>query len=63
MVLWSLVILALIVAQIGLGYLGRDEPEFTAIHVPVGVFLFSLTSIVAMLAVMDEHAKSAQTPA
>ena len=58
MVIWSAVIFALIVTQIGLGYLGRDEPDAAAIHVPVGVFLFSLTSIVAMLSAMDEKAKA-----
>ena len=58
MVIWSAVIFALIVTQIGLGYLGRDEPDAAAIHVPVGVFLFSLTSIVAMLSAMDEKAKT-----
>jgi len=59
MVIWCAIILALTAAQIGLGYGGRDEPDVAAIHIPVGVFLFSLTSIVAMLAVMDERAKEA----
>lgn len=59
MVIWSVVILALVVAQIGLGYVGRTELDARAIHIPVGVFLFSLTSIVAMLSAMDEKAKDA----
>jgi hypothetical protein len=59
MVLWSVVTLVLVVAQIGLGYGGRDEPDVAAIHIPLGVFLFSLTSIVAMLSTMDEKAKEA----
>jgi hypothetical protein len=59
MVIWCAIVLALTVAQIGLGYGGRDEPDVAAIHIPVGVLLFSLTSIVAMLAVMDERAKEA----
>jgi hypothetical protein len=58
MVVWSAVIFALIVSQIGLGYLGRDESDAAAIHVPVGVFIFSLTSIVAMLSATDEKAKT-----
>ncbi|HUF54753.1 MAG TPA: hypothetical protein VMR52_13460 [Dehalococcoidia bacterium] len=59
MVIWSVVILALVVSQIGLGYVGREELDARAIHVPLGVFLFSLTSIVAMLSAMDERAKDA----
>ena len=59
MLIWSVVILALIIAQTGLGYVGRDELDAIAWHIPLGVFLFSLTSIVAMLAFMDERAKAA----
>jgi hypothetical protein len=58
MVAWSAVIVALITAQIGLGYLGRDEADAAAVHIPLGVFLFALASIVAMLAAMDEKAKT-----
>ncbi len=57
MVIWSAVILLLIVAQIGLGYGGRDSGDSAAVHIPVGVFLFALSSIVAMLSAMDERAK------
>ncbi|MEX0683692.1 MAG: hypothetical protein WD904_13265 [Dehalococcoidia bacterium] len=59
MVIWSALILVLIIAQTGLGYSGRDEPDIAALHIPLGVFIFSLTSIVAMLAGMDEKAKTA----
>jgi hypothetical protein len=59
MVIWSAAVLVLVVAQIGLGYSGRDEPEVVAIHIPVGVFLFSFTSIIAMLSAMDERAREA----
>ena len=58
MVIWSALVLLLIVAQIGLGYGSRDSGDSAAIHIPVGVFLFSLSSIIAMLAMMDERAKS-----
>ena len=58
MVIWSALVLLLIVAQIGLGYGSRDSGDSAAIHIPVGVFLFALSSIIAMLAMMDERAKS-----
>ena len=59
MVIWAALVLLLIVAQIGLGYGGRENLDSAAIHIPVGVFLFALSSIIAMLAMMDERAKSA----
>ena len=58
MVIWAALVLLLIVAQIGLGYGGRENLDSAAIHIPVGVFLFALSSIIAMLAMMDERAKS-----
>ena len=59
MVIWSAVILLLMVAQIGLVSGGDDNSgDAAAIHIPVGVFLFALSSIVAMLSVMDERAKT-----
>ncbi len=58
MVVWSAVVLLLIVGQIGLGYGGRTSGDSAAIHIPVGVFLFALSSIIAMLSAMDERAKS-----
>ena len=59
MVIWSALVFLLIVAQIGLGYGGRTSGDSAAIHIPVGVFLFSLSSIIAMLSAMDERAKTA----
>ena len=59
MVIWATLVLLLIVAQIGLGYGSRDSGDSAAIHIPLGVFLFSLSSIIAMLSAMDERAKSA----
>ncbi len=58
MVIWAAAVLLLIVAQIGLGYGSRDSGDSAAIHIPVGVFLFALSSIIAMLSAMDERAKS-----
>ena len=57
MVISSAVLVLLIVAQIGLGYGSRDNIDSAAIHIPVGVFLFALASIIAMLSMMDERAK------
>lgn len=39
----------LIVAQTGLGYAGRDEADAAAVHVPLGVLIFGLSSVVATL--------------
>ncbi|MCH7483617.1 MAG: hypothetical protein IIA90_00535 [Chloroflexi bacterium] len=58
MVIWSALVLLLIVAQIGLGYGGRENLDSAAIHIPVGVFLFALSSIIAMLSAIDERAKT-----
>ena len=58
MVIWSAILVLLIVAQIGLGYGSRENVDSAAIHIPVGVFLFALSSIIAMLSALDERAKS-----
>ncbi len=58
MVIWSVLVLLLIVTQIGLGYGSRDSGDAAAIHIPLGVFLFSLSSIIAMLSAIDERAKT-----
>ena len=58
MVIWSALVLLLIVAQIGLGYGSRTSGDSAAIHIPLGVFLFSLSSIISMLSAIDERAKS-----
>ena len=58
MVIWSGLVLLLIVTQIGLGDNIDKNDNYAAIHIPIGVFLFGLSSIVAMLAMMDERAKS-----
>ena len=58
LVISAAVVLLLIAAQIGLGYGSRDSGDAAAIHIPVGVFLFSLSSIIAMLSALDERAKT-----
>ena len=58
MVISSAILVLLIVAQIGLGYGSRDNVDSAAIHIPVGVFIFALASIIAMLSMIDERAKS-----
>jgi len=58
MVIWSVLVLLLIVTQIGLGYGSRDNVDSAAIHIPVGVFLFALSSIIAMLSAIDDRAKT-----
>jgi hypothetical protein len=39
----SLLLLVLVVAQLGLGYVGRESGEAAAWHVPNGVLIFGLT--------------------
>ena len=39
----------LVVAQTGLGYIGRDEANAAAVHVPLGVLIFGLSSVLATL--------------
>ncbi len=60
-VVWAAVILLVTVVQTALGDVNRSEhnADLVAIHIPLGVLLFSLSSIVAMLSVMDEGAKTA----
>ena len=58
MVIWSALVLLLVVAQIGLGDLGDENKDYSAIHIPVGVFLFALSSIIAMLSAIDDRAKT-----
>ncbi len=52
-VIWNLVLVALATAQIGLGYSAEDSSASAEIHMPLGVFMFGLGLIVAMLAFFD----------
>lgn len=53
--IWTAGLVALTVAQTGLGYTGRDNSDIAALHVPVGVLLFGLSMLVAMLAIIDNE--------
>lgn len=50
---WTSLLVVLIVAQTGLGYVGRDEPDAAAIHIPMGVLIFGLAMLVTVLAFFD----------
>lgn len=52
-VLWNVMLITLVVAQIGLGYGGRDSASSREIHMPLGVLIFGLGLITAMLAFFD----------
>jgi hypothetical protein len=45
----SVVLLLLIVAQLGLGYGGRDSTTAASLHVPNGVLIFGLTTAMLSL--------------
>ena len=43
----------LIVAQTGLGYLGRESANALAVHMPLGVLIFGITAVVTNAAFTD----------
>lgn len=45
---WSIAMLVMITAQMGLGYGAEGRPTVAALHIPVGVFIFG-ASLVLML--------------
>jgi hypothetical protein len=47
---WSLLLLVLIVAQMGLGYGSRGRPDVAAMHVPIGVFTFGVGLLLMLFA-------------
>lgn len=49
MVIWSLLLTASIVSQIGLGYSARNDGSLLAWHLPGGVLVFGLALIVMLL--------------
>ncbi len=53
----NVVLLALVIAQIGLGYSGRDGGQAAALHVPNGVIVFGVSIGIAML--LAEHRRAA----
>ena len=50
---WVIVLLMLVIAQTGLGYLGRDDSLPIAIHVPLGVMIFGLATMISTLAYFE----------
>jgi cytochrome b561 len=42
-------LLFLVVAQIGLGYLGRESSWAASLHITAGVFIFGLASVILVL--------------
>jgi hypothetical protein len=45
---WSIALVVMITAQMGLGYGAEGRPTIAALHIPVGVFIFG-TSLLLML--------------
>jgi hypothetical protein len=50
---WVTALLMLVIAQTGLGYLGRDDSLPIAIHVPLGVLIFGLATMISTLAYFE----------
>lgn len=40
----------LVIVQTGLGYLGRDSADALAVHVPLGVLIFGIASLLTNVA-------------
>ena len=54
---WVAALLALVVAQTGLGYASREDTLPEAIHIPLGVFIFGLSAIISTLVVLEGRAR------
>jgi hypothetical protein len=52
---WVVALLMLVIAQTGLGYLGRDDSLPIAIHVPLGVLIFGLATMISTLAYFESR--------
>jgi len=52
-VVWNAILFVLIVAQIGLGYSAEDSDGAAQVHIPLGVFMFGLGLIIALLGFFD----------
>jgi hypothetical protein len=50
-------LLVLVVAQIGLGYAGRDNEDQLAYHIPLGVLLFGMGSLAPFMGFFDLRAQ------
>jgi hypothetical protein len=53
--LWVLLLLVLVIIQTGLGYVGRDETFGIAVHVPLGVFIFSFAMLISVFASIEDR--------
>lgn len=47
---WSIALLLMITAQMGLGYSAEGRPTVAALHVPVGVFTFGVSLLLMLFA-------------
>lgn len=47
---WSILLLVMLTAQMGLGYGAREERGLAAFHIPLGVFSFGVGLILVLLA-------------
>jgi hypothetical protein len=52
---WVFALLMAVVAQTGLGYLGRDDSLPIAVHVPLGVAIFGLALMISTLAFFEDR--------
>jgi len=52
---WVAALLMLVIAQTGLGYLGRDDTLPIAVHVPLGVLIFGLATMISTLAYFESR--------
>ena len=53
--IWVILLLVLVIAQIGLGYAGRDNTLPVAIHVPLGVFIFGFAVLISVMAAIEDR--------
>lgn len=54
----NVLLAVLMIAQTGLGYVGRDELEARAWHIPLGVLIFGLAVLIAAMAPRPEEART-----
>jgi len=52
---WVIALLFMLIAQTGLGYMGRDDELPIAIHVPLGVLIFGLATMISTLAYFESR--------
>lgn len=58
--LLTLLLAVLIVAQTGLGYIGRESADALAVHVPLGVLIFGISAVITNAA-FTGHSSGRQT--